>query len=131
MPSQTQIGVSGMVKRGEIWIVAGGPDYAGKPRPAVIVQDKLIGQVDSITICPLTSDAELVSPSRVPVRPDRENGLERLSQIMVEKISTVNVRKLGRRIGVLSTPDAIELERNLLWYLGLLHLAAGKPSSSP
>jgi mRNA-degrading endonuclease toxin of MazEF toxin-antitoxin module len=26
------------VKRGEIWTVAGGSGYAGKPRPAVIVQ---------------------------------------------------------------------------------------------
>ena len=27
------------MKRGEIWTVAGGAAYAGKPRPAVIVQD--------------------------------------------------------------------------------------------
>jgi len=27
------------MKRGEIWTVAGGKDYAGKPGPAVIVQD--------------------------------------------------------------------------------------------
>lgn len=26
------------MKRGEIWTVAGGGDYAGKPRPVVIVQ---------------------------------------------------------------------------------------------
>ena len=27
------------MKRGDIWTVAGGKDYAGKPRPVVIVQD--------------------------------------------------------------------------------------------
>jgi len=27
------------MRRGEIWTVAGGKDYAGKPRPAVILQD--------------------------------------------------------------------------------------------
>ena len=27
------------MNRGEIWTVAGVPAYAGKPRPAVIVQD--------------------------------------------------------------------------------------------
>ena len=27
------------MKRGEIWTVAGGKDYAGKPRPALIIQD--------------------------------------------------------------------------------------------
>jgi mRNA interferase MazF len=27
------------MRRGDIWTVAGGRDYAGKPRPAVIIQD--------------------------------------------------------------------------------------------
>jgi mRNA interferase MazF len=27
------------MRRGEIWTVAGGAAYAGKPRPAVIIQD--------------------------------------------------------------------------------------------
>ena len=27
------------MRRGDIWTVAGGKDYAGKPRPVVIVQD--------------------------------------------------------------------------------------------
>ena len=27
------------MKRGDIWIVAGGKDYAGKPRPVVVIQD--------------------------------------------------------------------------------------------
>ena len=27
------------MRRGEVWAVAGGPDYVGKPRPVVVVQD--------------------------------------------------------------------------------------------
>jgi mRNA interferase MazF len=27
------------MRRGEIWTVAGGGDYTGKPRPALILQD--------------------------------------------------------------------------------------------
>ncbi len=27
------------MRRGDIWTVAGGADYAGKPRPVVIIQD--------------------------------------------------------------------------------------------
>ncbi len=27
------------MKRGEVWTVAGGTDYAGKPRPAIVIQD--------------------------------------------------------------------------------------------
>ncbi|CAN5409778.1 hypothetical protein BH24GEM3_BH24GEM3_16380 [soil metagenome] len=44
------------MKRGEIWTVAGGKDYAGKPRPAVIVQDDRFDATDSITLCAFTTD---------------------------------------------------------------------------
>jgi mRNA interferase MazF len=39
------------MRRGDIWTVAGGKDYAGKPRPAVIAQDDNFDATDSITIC--------------------------------------------------------------------------------
>ncbi len=39
------------MKRGEIWTVAGGKDYAGKPRPVVILQDGRFDKTDSITVC--------------------------------------------------------------------------------
>ena len=38
------------MKRGEIWTVAGGKDYAGKPRPAVIVQDDAFDGTGSVTV---------------------------------------------------------------------------------
>ena len=50
------------MKRGEIWTVAGGAAYAGKPRPAVIVQDDRFDANDSIVVCPLTTD-----PTEAPI----------------------------------------------------------------
>ncbi len=44
------------MNRGEIWTVAGGKDHAGKPRPAVIVQDDSFDATDSIIICAFTTD---------------------------------------------------------------------------
>jgi mRNA-degrading endonuclease toxin of MazEF toxin-antitoxin module len=44
------------MRRGDIWTVAGGKDYAGKPRPVVIVQDDSFDATDSITVCPFTTD---------------------------------------------------------------------------
>jgi mRNA interferase MazF len=44
------------MKRGEIWTVAGGAAYAGKPRPAVIIQDDRFDANDSVIVCPVTSD---------------------------------------------------------------------------
>jgi mRNA-degrading endonuclease toxin of MazEF toxin-antitoxin module len=37
------------MKRGEVWTVSGGKDYAGKPRPAVIMQDDSFDATYSIT----------------------------------------------------------------------------------
>ena len=44
------------MKRGEIWTVSGGQGYAGKPRPAVIIQDDRFDATASITICAFTTD---------------------------------------------------------------------------
>jgi mRNA interferase MazF len=44
------------MKRGDIWTVACGKDYAGKPRPAVIIQDDSFDATDSITVCAFTTD---------------------------------------------------------------------------
>jgi len=46
------------MRRGELWTVAGGADYAGKPQPIVIVQEDSFDATASITsrngICRLT-----------------------------------------------------------------------------
>jgi mRNA interferase MazF len=43
------------VKRGEVWTAAGGRDYAGKPRPVVVVQDDRFDATGSITVRAFTS----------------------------------------------------------------------------
>jgi mRNA interferase MazF len=107
------------VKRAEIWTVAGGPDYAGKPRPAVIVQDDAFAGTASVTLCPFTTgmvDAPLI---RLPVDPSRQNGLIVASHVMVDKITTVGRSKLQKRVGRLSEEDMIRLNRAVLVFLGL------------
>jgi mRNA-degrading endonuclease toxin of MazEF toxin-antitoxin module len=57
------------MKRGEIWTVAGGAAYAGKPRPAVIVRDDRFDANDSIVVCPLTTDQRRHRSSGFPSSP--------------------------------------------------------------
>lgn len=107
------------MKRGEIWTVAGGPDYAGKPRPAVILQDDAFHATASMTLCPCTTslvDAPLI---RLPVEPTKQNGLNAPSHLMVDKITTVARSKLQRRIGRLADEDVIRLNRAVVVFLGL------------
>lgn len=107
------------MKRGEIWTVAGGADYAGKPRPAVIVQDDDFDATQSITICAFTSDPTEAPLFRLPVQPNEHNGLQATSALMVDKITTVPKTKLGSRIGRLDDEDLMRLNQAMIVFLGL------------
>ena len=107
------------MKRGEVWTAAGGKDYAGKPRPVVIVQDDRFDATASITICPFTSDPTDAPLLRLVVAPSDLNGLRSTSRLMVDKIMTVAREKLGNRMGTLAHEDMVRLDRAILMFLGL------------
>ena len=105
--------------RGEICTAAGGTDYAGKPRPVIIVQDDRFDATSSITICAFTSDPTEAPLFRLVVEPSTLNGLDKPSRLMVDKVTTVPKAKLGKRIGRLSDRDMVRVNRALLIFLGL------------
>jgi mRNA interferase MazF len=107
------------VTRGEVWTAAGGKDYAGKPRPVVIVQDDRFDATNSITICAFTSDPTDAPLFRLVVEPSAVNGLDKTSRLMVDKVTTVPKAKLGKRIGRLADSDMVRVNRALLIFLGL------------
>lgn len=107
------------MKRGEIWTMAGGADYAGKPRPVVIIQDDAFAARDSITICLITSDSTDLPLFRIPVQPTPDNGLRAPSCLMADKLTTVPRNRLGQRIGRLAAEELLRLNRSLLVFLGL------------
>ena len=99
--------------------MAGGPGYAGKPRPAVIIQDDGFSETLSIAVCPLTSEPVEAPILRLLVEPTPENGLRNTSRLMVDKVTTVPKSRLGQRIGQLADDDLLRLNRSLLVFLGL------------
>ncbi len=107
------------MKRGEIWTVAGGKDYAGKPRPAVILQDDRFDKTESITICAFTTDPTDAPLFRLAVEPSTSNGLRAVSRLMVDKITTVPKSRIGARAGRLGDEDMVRLNRAILVFLGL------------
>ncbi len=107
------------MRRGEIWTVAGGRDYAGKPRPVVIVQDDSVDATDSITICAFTTDETDAPLFRLPVQPDERTGLRATCRLMVDKITTVPKTKVGPRVGRLNDEDSLRLNQAVLVFLGL------------
>ncbi len=107
------------MKRGEIWTVAGGTDYAGKPRPAVILQDDRFDMTASVTLCAFTSDPTEAPLFRLAIEPSESNGLRTLCRLMVDKITTVPRTKIRTRIGRLTDEDVVRLNRAILVFLGI------------
>lgn len=107
------------MKRGEIWTVAAGKGYAGKPRPVVILQDDRFDATDSITICAFTTDPTDAPLFRLPIEPNETNGLKVPCRLMADKITTVPKAKVGARIGRLDDEDIVRLNRAVLVFLGM------------
>lgn len=107
------------MRRGEIWTVSGGKDYAGKPRPVVIVQDDNFAETQSVTVCGFTTDETEAPLIRLPVEPSARNGLRTACRLMVDKITTVPESKVGEQIGRLDDEDILRLNRAILVFLGL------------
>jgi mRNA interferase MazF len=107
------------MKRGEIWTVAGGAGYAGKPRPAVIVQDDDFDATRSITICAFTTDPIEAPLFRIRIQPGARNGIREECSLMVDKLTTVPKEKVGSRIGRLDDEDVLRLNQAILVFLGL------------
>ena len=107
------------MKRGEIWTVSGGQEYAGKPRPVVIIQDDAFNATASVTICALTTDPTEAPIFRLLVEPTEENGLRADSRLMVDKLTTVPKAKIGSKVGKLPDSDLLRLNRAVVVFLGL------------
>jgi mRNA interferase MazF len=107
------------MRRGDIWTVSGAKDYAGKPRPVVIVQDDSFDGTDSITICAFTTDETDAPLFRLPVEPNERNGLRTECRMMVDKITTVPKSKVGARVGRLHDEDILRHNQAVLVFLGL------------
>jgi mRNA interferase MazF len=107
------------VRRGDLVVVAMPGDY-GKPRPALVVQSDLFNDTHaSITVAPVTSTIVDTPLFRVTVEPSRRNGLRLVSQIMVDKVTTVRRQRLGQTIGRLEENVMLRVSRALALWFGI------------
>lgn len=78
-----------------------------KTRPVVIVSlDALNERLQTVTVCPLTSQLHPTWRSRLPVRCGRQ-----AAEIAVDQIRTVSQSRLGSKVGVLTDDEAAALRR--------------------
>lgn len=106
------------MRRGEFVTIAMQGDF-GKPRPALVIQSNQFDQHATVTVLPVTStlvDAPLL---RITVQPSAENGLQKPSQVMLDKTMTIKRDKVGPAFGIIDADTMVELERCLAVFLGI------------
>ena len=111
-------------RRGEVYLVNFAPTLGAeiqKTRPAVVVQNDIGNRWSPITIvAAITSSFEdRLYPTEIPVSAS-EGGLERDSVILLNQIRSIVKGRLGRRLGALKAQTMKEVDRALLFSLGLV-----------
>lgn len=107
------------MKRGDIVIAVLPGDY-GKPRPTVVVQDDRLQRLDSVIVCPLTSDVMGAGLLRITLDPSPANGLKKRSEVMVEKLMAIDRSRCREVAGRLDAATMAEIDGRLRLVLGLV-----------
>ena len=106
------------MKRGDFVTIAMQGDF-GKPRPALVIQSDQFNAHATVTVLPVTSTLVDAPLFRVAIPADKKSGLQKQSQIMVDKALTVKRDKIGEVIGSASGEVMLEVSRCLAVFLGI------------
>ena len=104
--------------RGDFVTIAMQGDF-GKPRPALVIQADQFGEHATVTVLPTTSTLVAAPLFRITVQPNTGNGLQKPSQVMVDKAMTVKRDKVGQAFGRIDGDTMVEIERCLAVFLGI------------
>ncbi len=106
------------MRRGDLVTIAMQGDF-GKPRPALVIQADQFDEHATVTVLPVTSALVAAPLLRITVQPDADNGLQKPSQVMVDKAMTVKRDKLGPTLGRIDVDALVAVERCLAVFLGI------------
>ncbi|TPE58775.1 type II toxin-antitoxin system PemK/MazF family toxin [Sandaracinobacter neustonicus] len=107
------------MRRGSVVTVAGGGDFSGKPRPAIVIQADAFERTSSVTLCLLTTTDIEAPLFRIAIDPEPANGLKTRSWAMADKLVTVRRDRISTEIGHISNDELLRLSRALIVFLGL------------
>ena len=105
--------------RGDFVTIAMQGDF-GKPRPALVIQSDQFNGHATVTVLPVTGTLVAAPLLRVNVQPSAANGLQKPSQVMVDKAMTVKRDKVGLAFGRIEAETLVEVERCLAVFLGVV-----------
>jgi mRNA interferase MazF len=106
------------MKRGDLVSIAVQGNF-GNPRPALVIQSDNFDRHATVTVLLVSGTLVDASLFRITVQPTPGNGLQKTSQIMVDKAMTVKRDKIGVAFGSLDSIHMLEIERCLAVFLGI------------
>jgi len=104
--------------RGDFVTIAMQGDF-GKPRPALVIQADQFDEHATVTVLLVSSMLVNAPLIRITVQPSMGNGLQKPSQVMVDKAMTVKRDKLGQAFGRIDEDALVEVERCLAVFMGI------------
>lgn len=112
------------MKQGEIWLINLDPTVGAelqKTRPAIIVNDNLLGKLPLKIIVPLTdwNDRYAIAPWMVRILPDSMNNLSKPSSADCFQIRSISEGRFIRKLGRISSQDLAGIQEALTKVLTL------------
>ncbi len=107
------------MRRGDLVTIALQGDYE-KPRPALIIQSDLFSEHPSVTLLPVTGELRDAPLFRIRVEPSETNGLQKPSEVMVDKAHSISRDKVGSVLGHLAEEQMLAVSRSLAVFLGVI-----------
>lgn len=85
----------------------------------MVIQSDLFAELPSVLVCLVTSTLRDTPIFRITVEPSPANGLQRISQIQIDKVMAVARERIGKTIGRLDDATLLKINRSLAVSLGI------------
>jgi mRNA interferase MazF len=107
------------LKRGSVVIAAERGGNHGKSRPWLVIQNaEMLEDASSITACAISSDA-MEASFRVAVAPSADNGLDKPSLVLVDKIVTLRAESIVHVAGGIGQEVMRRVDEELRFWLDI------------
>lgn len=111
------------MKYGEVWLVNFEPQVGQeirKTRPAIIVNHDSVGKLPLKIVVPLADAMKIKQEWTVELKPNQNNGLEKVSFADCFQIKRLSEQRLIKKIGSLNEEEISEIQVTLVKVLNLI-----------
>ena len=106
-----------MIKKFHIYVADLEPSFGAEPgklRPVVVVQADALNEAHFTTIvCSLTTNIKKVPFLRVHVPATSLSGLSKDSDVMIDQVRSIDIRRLKKHLGRLNEVQSLEVIKSL------------------